>query len=84
MVHTSNFLIFSRPKPVGGVYLGGPNHSEHLTIPYNGFVPYSLLGGIPERIKGHLKLFGAPKPNKDMPRPCPYILKQWTEQELIT
>ena len=30
--------------------------------------------------KGKIGIFGPPRPNKNMPTPCPYILMQWTEQ----
>jgi len=30
--------------------------------------------------KGKLGISGHPRPNNNMPTPCPYILMQWTEQ----
>ena len=38
------------------------------------------MGLIPPKNKGKLGIFGPPRPTKDMPTPCPYIIIQWTEQ----
>ena len=74
---TANRFFDVQEKCFSGIYL--IEMSLRLWVFHSGFRVVAK-GPNSQENKGKLGIFGPPRPNNNMPTPCPYILMQWTEQ----